>query len=87
MEKFTGTIRDIENNIMEENIAIWIAETGTDFQPEYRGYFKATSLFLQSTVNQKIRYFLELKDGRKGSFLVTEVNSAEVHFKISAPLE
>ena len=87
MEKVTGTIRDIENNVMEENIDIWIGETGTDFNQEYRGHFEASSFFLQSTKNQKIRYFLELEDGRKGSFLVTEAPTNEVHFKITGPLE
>ena len=49
MIKFTGTIRDIEDNVMEEKIDIWIAETGTDFKKEYRGYFESTNFFIQST--------------------------------------
>jgi hypothetical protein len=87
MEKFTGTVRDIEDNVMEENIDIWLAETGTDFQKEYRGHFESSAFFLQSTINQPIRYFLHLEDGRKAAFLVTEAASGDVHFKITGPLE
>ncbi len=88
MIKINGTIKDIEGNIIENDIPICIeVKNSKNGKKHWYGSFKTSKTLMLSKSTEKCR--IELEDGRSGDIIITHqfVPQTETEFIGTGALE